>query len=99
MSDYRANLDSGVLERLVRVWHILHADAVELSLVDVRQSVVLAPLAGRDRRLQEEAEAVVGEAAEETVPVSRGLTGSDTNAALVGVIVYVHYTYIISSVI
>ena len=61
-----AHLDCGVLEWLVRVGHILHADAVELSLVDVRQPVVLAPLARRYRRLQEEAEAVVGEAVEST---------------------------------
>ena len=62
-------LDGGVLERLVRVGHVLHGDAVELALVHVRQPVVLAPLAGRDRRLQEEAEPVVGEADEETCKV------------------------------
>ena len=61
------HLHSAVLQRLVRVGHILHGDAVELALVDVRQSIVLAPLAGRNRRLHEETEAEVGETANITV--------------------------------
>ena len=62
-------LDRSVLERLVRVRDILHGDAVELSLVDVRQAVILAPLARRYRSLHEEAEAEVGKAENGAIPV------------------------------
>lgn len=45
-------LDGLVLERLVRIVHVLERDAVELSLVDVRYPVVLPALGRADRALQ-----------------------------------------------
>jgi len=52
-------LNSLRLERLVRVWDVLHGDAVELALVDVSDAVILAPLVGGDGRLQVVAEPVL----------------------------------------
>lgn len=45
-------LNSLVLEWFVRIVYVLECDAVELSLVDVCDAVVLAPLRAAARRLQ-----------------------------------------------
>lgn len=48
-------------ERLVRIGHVFQRDSVELALVDVRYSVVLAALRRADRRLQVVLKSVIRE--------------------------------------
>lgn len=58
-------------ERLVRIGHVLERDPVELALVDVRYSVVLATLRRADWSLQLVLESVSREADETTDKISR----------------------------
>lgn len=43
---------AGLYQRLVRVRYVVEGNAVELTLVDVRDPVVLSPLGSADRCLQ-----------------------------------------------
>lgn len=52
-----------VLKRLLRVVHILQANAIKLSLVYVRDAVVLTPLRRTNRTLQVVLEAYASESA------------------------------------
>lgn len=48
-------------ERLVRIGHVLQRDPVELALINVRYSVILAALRRADRRLQVVLKSVIRE--------------------------------------
>lgn len=61
-------LDGLRLEGLVGVRHILHGDPVELALVDVGDSVILAPLVRRDGCFQVVPETVLVVSASKTTP-------------------------------
>lgn len=63
------HLDGLRLEGLVGVRHILHGDPVELTLVDVGDSVVLAPLVRGDRRFQVIPETVLVISARKNIPM------------------------------
>lgn len=58
-------------KRLVRIGHVFQRDPVELALVDVRYSVVLATLRCADRRLQMVFESVIRETVGQTNKISR----------------------------
>jgi len=54
-------------QRFIRVWYVLHSNAIELAFIDVRHPVVFTPLVSGDRRFQIIAESIVGESINTTI--------------------------------
>jgi len=54
-------------QRFIRVWYVLHSNAIELAFIDVRHPVVFTPLVSGDRGFQIIAESIVGKSINTTI--------------------------------